>query len=184
MGSFEIKPLILTVHFSCHTELPFTEMSLVCYVDSSWSYIGNQAETVDPKAHTMELNLTQKGAIGDSYLRWTVLHETGHALGFGHEHQHPHMADFFIEEIVIEDLSKQLFSSKAEATEFFNINYKYREDDIKADAKVYPFDKESIMRYWYASIVSRLLKESRQQLVILVGGNFGSQCQEIWGYQS
>jgi len=51
----------------------------------NWSYIGTYGETVFPK-NTMNLDIGQKG---DQEIRETVLHETGHAVGFHHEHQSP-----------------------------------------------------------------------------------------------
>ena len=54
----------------------------------SWSKLGCQAQTVrsldDP---TMVLNL--RDCTDDYHKESTILHEFGHALGLGHEHQHP-----------------------------------------------------------------------------------------------
>lgn len=53
----------------------------------SWSKLGIEAQQVDKKKHTMELNLNS--CVGDHKKKYTILHEFGHVLGLVHEHQHP-----------------------------------------------------------------------------------------------
>jgi hypothetical protein len=53
----------------------------------SWSYLGTQAKLL-PKKPTMNFGwLTE--STDDKEFNRVVLHETGHALGLKHEHQHP-----------------------------------------------------------------------------------------------
>lgn len=93
----------------------------------------------------MQLDLTVTGPNAENYKKWTVLHETGHALGFGHEHQHPDHDDIFNEDTVIDYLEKH-FYDRERATEYYDRNFKYQEKED--DAEIFPFDKESVMRYW------------------------------------
>ena len=128
--------------------------SRIC-IDNSWSYIGREAESVKKEKCTMQLDLsvTGPGPNPENYKKWTVLHETGHALGFGHEHQHPdHATDIFNEDVVIDYLKNHVFYDRKKATQFFDKNYKNqgKEDD----AIIFPFDKESVMRYWYEGYIS------------------------------
>ena len=100
---------------------------------------------VDRKECTMQLNLTVMGpkqATAENYKKWTVLHEAGHALGFGHEHQHPDHPDLFDEGAIIKYLTDEVFYDEEKATRFYNINYKYVE--ASKDTIVRPFDKDSV----------------------------------------
>ena len=49
--------------------------------------MGCLAETVSLDHPTMVLNL--RNCVDDYHKEFTILHQFGHALGLGHEHQHP-----------------------------------------------------------------------------------------------
>jgi len=55
-----------------------------------WSYIGRDNLGISATKPTMNLAL-EAGIFGDSKLEWdrVALHETLHAIGFSHEHNHP-----------------------------------------------------------------------------------------------
>ena len=103
--------------------------------------MGNIAEKHPNKA-TMLLNL-QDGpkAAGNPHhhKKYTVLHETGHALGIYHEHQHPDIGtDIFHKAIVEKDIKK-------EGTNFYAKNFGKMAK--KNDRNIYPFHKHSVMMY-------------------------------------
>lgn len=54
----------------------------------SASYIGSDAKRIDPNSPTMFFGWINPEESEES-IRAVVLHEFGHALGLGHEHQHP-----------------------------------------------------------------------------------------------
>ncbi len=56
--------------------------------EGSWSYIGKGNLNISQSQKTMNLSLTGTGAT-ESYIKSTILHEFGHALGLWHEHQSP-----------------------------------------------------------------------------------------------
>ncbi len=106
----------------------------------------------------MKLNLYVTGHRKDpqKYKKCTVLHETGHALGFGHEHQHPDLStDVFKEDTVVDDLMGLMkFEDRDKAIEFYDINYKIP-SRYEKDAVTFPFDKDSVMRYGYGVCTKR-----------------------------
>jgi len=57
--------------------------------DGSWSYIGRDIVTVKPPDPTMNLGWIEDTEDISEVDRGVVLHEFGHALGLGHEHQSP-----------------------------------------------------------------------------------------------
>jgi len=60
------------------------------YGKGHWSYAGTACATIPQSAETMNLALAA-GVFGDGKKDWdrVATHEMLHAIGFGHEHQHP-----------------------------------------------------------------------------------------------
>ncbi len=54
----------------------------------SFSYVGKDNLSIPVNQKTMNLDFSSPGST-ESYIKSTVLHEFGHALGLGHEHQNP-----------------------------------------------------------------------------------------------
>lgn len=71
----------------------------------SWSVIGTTCrELMDPRQPTMNYGWLRPGSTDEEVER-VVLHEFGHALGLGHEHQNPTAVIPWNREQVINDLS-------------------------------------------------------------------------------
>ena len=100
--------------------------------------IGTEAKGQTP---SMQLCLNETSPEFNKYL---VLHETGHALGLFHEHQHPDAVDIFDKAEVIKDLEESYGISSSEAKESYEINFEKSE---KRDKDEYAYDPDSVMRY-------------------------------------
>jgi hypothetical protein len=111
--------------------------------DRNVTKIGTTANKAGNNKPTMLLNLAKKD---DNLIKYTVLHETGHALGFFHEHQHPKLGKcVFNEDEVIKDLKKMPEIKNAE--KFYEQNFEEPIQVWKSKDQSYPFDPNSVMKY-------------------------------------
>lgn len=101
--------------------------------DGAWSYIGTDARDIPTNQPTLNLGWLDKGV---------VLHEFGHAIGMGHEHQNPKGGIKWNEANVIKDLSKPPNSWNV-ATIRHNVLDKYNKDQTNGTE----VDTSSIMMY-------------------------------------
>ena len=101
--------------------------------DGSWSYIGTDSLGIPKSRSTMNFGWLDNAV---------VLHEFGHALGLGHEHQNPVGGIQWNVEAVIDDLSGHPNYWDI-PTIMYNVIESYRVDDIVAT----DMDPHSIMMY-------------------------------------
>lgn len=101
----------------------------------AWSYIGTDNKNIRPPQATMNLGWVDRAVI---------LHEFGHMIGLGHEHQNPDGGILWNEQVVIDNLS-QPPNEWSEATTRFNVLDKYSRDNIHGTE----FDPDSIMLYFF-----------------------------------
>lgn len=109
--------------------------------DGAWSYVGTDCKMIPQDQPTMNLGWTDGGVI---------LHEFGHALGLGHEHQNPQGGIEWNEEQVIRDVSGPP-NYWDETTIWHNILNKYSLDHVRASQ----FDPNSIMLYFFPASWTR-----------------------------
>ncbi len=101
--------------------------------DGAWSYLGLDNLNIPLSAATLNLGWQDEGVI---------LHEFGHMIGLGHEHQNPDGGIVWNEEAVIRDLSGRP-NFWDEATIRHNVLNKYSADQVHGTE----FDPQSIMLY-------------------------------------
>ena len=107
--------------------------------DGSWSAVGTDAL----KRHWFPLT-DRTMNFGWELEEGTVLHEFGHAIGLGHEHQNPEGGIEWDEQAVIRSLSGPPNNWSPEQIRH-NVLRKYDEDEINGTE----FDPESVMLYFF-----------------------------------
>lgn len=104
--------------------------------DGAWSYLGDRALDEPVNAATMNLGWVDEGVI---------LHEFGHAIGLGHEHQNPQGGIQWNEAEVIRSLSGPP-NNWSEAQIRHNVLDRYR---VNHHLRATDFDSDSIMLYFF-----------------------------------
>ena len=82
------------------------------------------------------------GGVGDDYKKHIVIHEFGHALGLGHEHQRSDFWKLIKPYVDITRMTKDLRVSD----ESFRANWD--SDQRSQRAKCTEYDPHSVMHYW------------------------------------
>lgn len=101
--------------------------------DGAWSFIGTDAKQIPQNEATMNLGFLDRG---------TAIHEFGHAIGLGHEHQNPDGGIQWNEAEVIRSLSGPP-NDWTPAQIRHNVLDKYSQDQVRGT----DFDPNSIMLY-------------------------------------
>jgi len=101
--------------------------------DGAWSYVGTDNQNIPIHAATMNLGWVDRGVI---------LHEFGHMIGLGHEHQNPDGGIVWNEQAVIDSLAGPPNFWSPEQTRH-NVLRKYSADQIHGTN----FDPNSVMLY-------------------------------------
>ena len=107
-----------------------------------WSYVGVAARAVPSNAPTMNLAL-MAGVFGDTPEEWdrVTWHETLHAIGIEHEHQHPKAGIPWTKEAVYRYYASTQGWSREQID--FQVLNRYRGTGYQGTS----FDRESIMLY-------------------------------------
>lgn len=108
----------------------------------SWSYIGTDANTIDPGEPTMNFGWFDETTPDKEFSR-TTKHEFGHALGLIHEHQNPSDGIDWNKEAVYRDLGGQPNNWPRET-----IDHNMFERYSKTITQYTDVDSQSIMMYF------------------------------------
>ena len=104
------------------------------------SRLGSDAQTVEQDKPTLFLNFRKL----DNYaIRATVVHEFGHVLGLGHEHQHPSYWHAIKKFLSLDKMKKDLNVKDEE----FLYQWTCRDRDQTKSAIISDYDEESVMHY-------------------------------------
>lgn len=102
-----------------------------------WSYLGKQARSV--QGQTLNLSLHA----GDLHYEWdrVAIHEMLHAIGFEHEHQHPHANIPWDRETVY------AYYARTQGWDRATVDYQVLNRKTARTLEATPFDPSSIMQY-------------------------------------
>lgn len=100
--------------------------------------------TATVKGITMTLVLYEGEVNYNSYI---IMHEFGHALGLGHDHQTSHLAGALDESATIKWLMSTCRLTQVAAEQKYKDDYKPYTPEEMRDVQETPFDPESIMCY-------------------------------------
>jgi hypothetical protein len=104
--------------------------------------MGKKATKAKYNQATMWLDLHLNGTVEDKYKKHLVVHEFGHALGLGHEHQRSDFWKLIKPYVDVAKMKKDLGVS----TKGFKVNWD-SDSQFKTD-KCTAYDPNSIMHYW------------------------------------
>ena len=124
---------------------------LFCFIGEggSWSALGSEAEGVTVDKPTMVLSFHDKK--DDHQIRATIVHEFGHVLGLGHEHQHPSYWKVIKDFVNTESMRKSL---KLNRNDF---NMQWVNTTLRSSNT--PYDEDSVMHYPYVTHICTLCIE-------------------------
>jgi hypothetical protein len=105
----------------------------------SFSYIGTDAKLIEKDKLTMNFGWLTETSPDDEYER-VVLHETGHAIGLTHEHEHPEATIPWDEDAVIAYYKRQGWTAEQTREQVLTKTSKEKTQYTK-------YDKTSIMEY-------------------------------------
>lgn len=109
----------------------------------SWSHIGKNSSNIASNQPSMNFGWFSSATADEEFSR-VVIHEFGHALGLGHEHQNPTSPIQWNKEVVYNEYAKQGWSR---ATVDSNILNKF----LISQVDYTNFDNKSIMLYSFPS---------------------------------